>query len=285
MAIIDKLKSALPDEITAALDTVQSTSKLVSDLEAKQVQMRAALAAVEERRDRAALPDDMGGNTKEYERLDKEAARLETELKKNLAAIREAGRRKVEAEGALRSQRAADDIKNAKKFGKNIVEANEQIATGLAQAVAGWEKLHSNAERIALWRPELTERAGGLLIRRNEILAAVEAEIYRISAPPPLDASATPIFPGGRALLLAGNPSKLKTLLDVAKEAADYLARKVEALASEPTTPVVKPEPKPQAAKVERDPDGLDDAPPTQPNGPRISADMVMASKGRVKMS
>jgi hypothetical protein len=285
MAIIDKLKAALPDEINAALDTVQAASKLEGDLTAKQTQMRAALAKVEEARDRAALPDDMGGNAKEYDRLDKEAARLETELKKNLSAIREAGRRKADAEVALRKQRATDDIKNAKKFGKNIIEAAEQIAAGNAQSVAGWQKLHSNAERIALWRPELTQRAGGLLIRRDEIRAAIEAELYRISAPPPLDATATPIFPGGRTLLLAGSPSKLKSLLDVAKEAADYLVRRVEALAATPAPAPAPAQSKPQPAKVERDPDGLDDAPPTQPSGPTVSAAQVMATVGRVKMS
>lgn len=280
--IIDKLKSALPDDINAALDTVQAAAKLEGDLTAKQTQMRAALAKVEEARDRAALPDDMGGNAKEYDRLDKEAGRLETELKKNLAAIREAGRRRVEAEASLRKQRAADDIKNAKKFGKNIIEANEQIVAGLAQAVAGWQKLHANAERIALWRPELTEKAGGLLIRRDEIRHAVEAEVYRISAPPPLDAAAKPIFPGGHVMLLGGNPSKLKTLIDVAKDAAEYLVRRVEGLTTSPAPAPAATAPQP--AKAERDPDGLDDAPPVQPSGPTVNAAQVMATIGRRRL-
>lgn len=281
-AIIDKLKNALDPEVAAALDTAQGATKLVADLEAKQVQMRAALAKTEEERDKAALPADMGGDDAKYQKLDKEAQRLDAELKRNLAAIREAGRRKVEAEALLRKQRAGADLKNARKFGRQRQEAMDEIAAGLAQAVRGWQRHHELNERILIWRPELAMNAGGLLLRKDEIRMAVEMELSRISSPPPLDAKAPPIFPGGRAMILAGNPTKFKPLPDVAKEANDYLARKVEQLAA--PQPAAAPQSEPSKAAPAVDPDDglLTTTQPTDaPAQPKFTAAQVMASLGR----
>lgn len=280
--IIDRVKSALDPEISAALDTAQAASKLEAELSAKQTQFLAQLAKTEEARDRASLPDDMGGNAKEYERLEREVARLEAERKKNLAAIREAGRRRVEAEVILRKQRAADDIKNAKKFGKQRQEAVEQIVKGIAEAVAGWKKHHELNDRLLIWRPELATIAGGLMLRRDEVRQIIELELSRISSPALLDGKACPVFPGGKAMVLAGNPEKFKPLIEAAQEANSYLARKVEGLSSNPApapAPVVAP--KPNAPAIDPDDKLLAT---TQPAGPTVSADQIMATLGRRRM-
>lgn len=276
-----KLKLALDPDIEAAITTSQDTAKLESELSAKQTALLVALDKAEAARDRAALPDDAGGNSKEYVKLDAEVQRIVAERNRNLAAMREAGRRKAEAETVLRKSRAGADLKTAKKFAKLRMEAMKEIVDGIAMAVEGWQKHHEYNDRTVAWRPELTSHAGGLLLRRDEIRAAIEAEIARLSAPQPLDGAATPIFPGGRSLLLGGNPQKAKPLIEIATEANAYLERRIEDLNNAPVK-VPAPAPKPVAtAPGEADPDALI----LETSGPTLSADQIQASLGRRRLA
>lgn len=284
--LMDKIKTALDADFKAKMSAAQAAIKRENELTALQTHMRAQLAEIEMKRDRAALPEDMGGNDKLYAQLDKETKELEVKLDKNLRAIREAGRLKVEAEAELRKSGAANEIKMAKEYGAELTAAVAEITAGIERAVKGWKALHDYAERVGLWHGELNINAGGLMLRKNEIRQNVEAEIYRQSAPAVLDNQGVPVFPGGVAAFITGN--KKDTLAELAERAAAYLERRVEKLIADAVNkPATVTEPNPQTkpeAKPQRDPDGLDDQ-PIQANGPRFNAAQVQGGLGRVRMS
>jgi len=276
MALIDKLKGAAGEiDINASLAALEAANKLEGELTAKQTKLRSTLEQKEAERDRASIDDEA-----KYAKLDAEAHRIEGELKKNLAAIREAGRRKSEVEHNLRSQRHDADIRLANQFAKDTSDALADITKGLTVAIKAWEKLHELRSKKLIWRPELAINAGGLLLRPDEIQDVVELEIARLSTPQlPLDPNAFPNFPG-KGSLAVGNPKTIKPLAEVGKEAGAYLLRRVEKLARvrEAQTELAK---KPASAPVAQEPV----ATVPEASGARVTADQVMAGLGRRRMA
>lgn len=277
MPIIDTIKSitsgdSVAPEVTKAIKVVHAAVQVEAELVAKQTTLRKKFADAEEARDRYALDDD-----DRYKKLDQEAQRIDGELKKNLAALREAGRRKAEAEEALNATRGTASIAIAKDFSAKRLAAMKKIADGIALAVEGWREHHDLNANVMLWQPDLGQHIGGLLLGRNDVTSMVEQELWRLSAPPPLDGSAPPPFPGARVLMLAGNPNKLKPLVEVATEANDYLVRRAEGLKAQPVTSPQKVE-RPKAETPKADPQA-------ETALPNVDASHIMAGLGKRRMS
>ena len=222
---------------------------------------------------------------------DAKALKLQTRIDEivKLRAVNKA-RKKIaaeelaKAEDDLRRARAGNRVKVVRKHAKKRSGGAEKIAQGIALFHEGWKEFFESTEAINLFAgSDLLAGAhggyGGMFLRTPEIISLAERELARVSGVGPLEISLVPPLPG--SYIGATHPRKNPKLTDEIEKANNYLISCAEKM---PAPSEAKPKVVAPAPVAERDPDGLDEV-PAQPSGAHISAEQIMASKGRVKMS
>lgn len=285
MSIKDKiLGKAATEEAPSAEEAIRAHTEAdakVKELTAKQAAMRKELYELDEQLNKAALLSD----TAPYKKLLAKKAELEAELDRNHRAMKVAGATRDKAADDLHAAKFEDIIKQGKRFNNSRAKAAKKMQDAIAAFNEGWREFHSDTDKlVAFGGPALGANGGfgGTLLTRLHITDAVTQELSRVSSPPPLDTSALPALPGARIITL-GNPSKLQTLVEQVEQANEYILRKLSMRPSEAAKPVQpKAEQKPVEAAKPTDPD---DAILSQPSGATVSAEMVQATLGRVRMS
>lgn len=271
--------------VEQALKDFEEARENAITLEARQTSLRHELEQLEVKLDDAALKKELRGDTKEYDALTSQIAKVKDALDTNLRAIRAAGAKRDAAADALHKAKKSDILKQAHRFNATRARAAAKIAEGIAAMNEGWQLLHITNEKLASFAGPALYSNGGTgdcIVARQDAYDAVTQELSKVSSPPPLNPSATPALPGARNVLL-GDPSKLPSLVEEIEKANNYIMKKLETRPSEiaqaaPPKPVT-------TSSLSRNNVILEPAASEQPSGPTVSADMVQAGIRRVRMS
>jgi len=271
--ILDKFKGN--DEAAKLARDIDVLQRQIADDEIAANAIENKIADATAKLESAAIENDR----KAYDKIAREIESDRTEQK--IILIRAQGRRKKlsETKSALyaarsehRVRRAADYGRKRAKYAASIVEHVE----GLYKAYAG---LHESGREISEEFSELATNHRGCLVGVNEIIAAIETELARVSSPGALaSASTTPSLPGSAQFTMGGNPAKAAPITDVIAQANGLLVKRLSAqFLPEPAQPKPAPAAQPD---VDAD-DEILNPPPAAP----VSAEQVMATLGRRKMA
>jgi hypothetical protein len=216
MSIKDAIKDAIKGEEKSdaedALRRYEEANDKVKELDAVQTTKRQELYTIESKLEDAALLAD----TKPYDALKARIAKIEEELERNGRAQKAAGRARDQAADDLHKAKAADIIKQARKYNNARTRAAELMAEGIAKFYAGWSEFHTTSEKLATFGgPALQANGGygGLAVIRQDIANVAVQELSRVSAPQVLDNKAVPGLPGSRVMALSGNRARLRKRL------------------------------------------------------------------------
>lgn len=224
----------------------------------------------------AALDLENGKITrKEYDALAGKAQGVANEKQQKSRALVAVREELARAKQALFAAKAEDRGRDAAVLGNQRLKAVTEYVEAMQAAWKARRALHTANEKIAqTFGAAILLNSGGTLLGDTELQIALEAELARLTADAPV--IRCPVLPGTGSSIM-GNPAK-EIPLAVKMTAANTLLVKRAVAGGE------LPRPKPAPAPVAQAPDE-DDALLDLPSGTRVSAEQVMATRGRVKMA
>ena len=227
-----------PDDAAKHVRTVQDASALVAKLQERHGELQAAIGEIQAGLRTAALAVETGGDSKAYDKALGDLDRLKRDHMRTADALAAARQELLTAERALAEATRSNRTKEAEKLCAQRLKHVQGLVAAIDAAHREHQKLHDVELKLLGTFESLAVNHGGTLLSINERLRALEAELARVSSPPPLDSGACPALPGARSYSF-GNPASAEPLMAVMEAANAVLIRLVSADAATSQAPAM----------------------------------------------